>query len=99
MNRFLSGNLIKQEEGLPNITGDITSTRFGSSIGWDSLSPSKSGCFNNSYWYYGAASSDSNNNSKSTNINFNASLSNSIYGKSDHVTPVNFTIRIWNRIS
>lgn len=82
-----------------NITGNITSTRFGSSISWDNLSPSKSGCFNNSYWYYGAASSDSNNNSKSTNINFNASLSNSIYGKSDHVTTENFTIRIWKRIS
>lgn len=30
-------------------------------------------------------------------MNFNASRSNKIYGASEHVTPINYTIRIWKR--
>ena len=32
-------------------------------------------------------------------INFDASLSSSIYGNNEHVTPNNVSIRIWQRIS
>ena len=32
-------------------------------------------------------------------LGFNASRTNEIYGNSNHVTPLNYSIKIWKRIS
>lgn len=68
------------------------------------------GCFANTKFLALGASSSSNNSFSAGNAfnynpgsitvtqpNFNASKSNSIYGGSQHVTPVNYTVKIWRR--
>lgn len=83
--------LIGQLEGLPNITGTLgrAYTHIAGQIA--------SGAFTqNSETYKGLASSG---NDSYTTWNFAASRSNSIYGKSSHVTPINASVKIWQRIS
>ena len=89
-NPFGSGT---QAEGLPNITGRIGGDRFGH------LNTNyffSEGCFyaTNS----GQTSAREHSSHKSgVYVNLDASRSNSIYGASSHVTPVNTSIRIWKR--
>lgn len=76
-----------QAEGLPNISGTIyPSVR--------SDNTSADGAFeklNRRGWYPKGDTADQ------AYFRFNASRSNSIYGASSHVTPVNTSIRIWVR--
>ena len=82
-----------QGEGLPNITGSITSNALGVRE-----SASVSGAiYNGDYTLYAAQQTDRPNLYKNLNIQFNASRSSAIYGASTHVTPVNSTIRVWKR--
>ena len=83
--------LIVQAAGLPNITGWWNHTS-----GYDSFT------YNN-----GAITTRSVNNPatgsgggwKDEHISFDASRSNSIYGKSNTVQPANTTVRLWKRIN
>lgn len=95
--------LIGQAEGLPNITGeanfrpisDASSVMTSLNNGVFSKSEQYKKITSNSY--YGA---DSGSQYSAVGVlDFDASLSNSIYGHSDHVTPSNLTIKIWQRIS
>ena len=88
-------NLVKQGEGLPNIMGSIPGCYFrGSSSmtfkGVFSTTSFRSTEFAGYKSLYGR---------ETEHIMFDASSSNSIYGKSIHVTPENYTIRIWKRIA
>ena len=89
--------LIGQKEGLPNITGGYSNASSSyinnqTTINW-------TGCF------YGGANSahaflQSGGSGKAQqSTNFDASLSNGIYGNSNHVTPFNATIKVWQRVS
>ena len=77
-------NLVKQQEGLPNITG---------TLGGTSPDGYPSGAFHRSENGYKYESGGY----KQYNWQFNAAWCSTIYGKSSHVTPVNYTIRIWKR--
>ena len=93
MNRFLLGNLIKQNEGLPNISGSISGCYFRGSS-----SMTFSGVFSTTPSIASSFVGYKNLSGKETeNIMFYASSSNSIYGKSNHVTPENYTFRVWKR--
>lgn len=76
-----------QEEGLPNITGD-----FSCALSWGG---STSGAFEKTGLGLSAPTGAGNGNGDT--FKFNASRSNSIYGKSDNVTPENYTVKIWAR--
>lgn len=81
-----------EEEGLPNITayvGGLKDNFWGPGTGAVRVTNDQD---SRARW------EDDKINSFS-DFNFNASWSNSIYGRSDHVTPTNYTIRIWKRIS
>lgn len=88
-----SGSLIKQAEGLPNITGTI------GTAGTSNPSQHNSGAFgkgNN----MGIANNVAGGPYAQEHVykqEFSASRSNLIYGASDHVTPENYSIRIWKR--
>lgn len=85
--------LIGQGEGLPNITGEFTSTSARNSTAQigrgafriDSASENVLTGVGGG-WY-------------DQKISFDASRSNSIYGSSAHVTPYNATIKVWQRVS
>ena len=95
--------LIGQTEGLPNITGTYTT--------WGGLVQSRTGAFEK----YGdsiKASEYSGGDDTSPRVIFDASLGETktngtlktgsehkVYGSSDHVTPYNATIKVWQRIS
>lgn len=85
-----SEDLVKQSEGLPNIDGtlyfDISTS--GTS-GYGALSDTY---YNNTSGIIGIGGVG-----KMAILKINASKSNPIYGKSDHVTPENYTMRIWKR--
>lgn len=86
-----SGNFgSKQAEGLPNITGMVAS--------FVSLFFGASGAFSVTKKYQDRAQNTPDS-SYYHDLNFNASLVNSIYGASAHVTPYNSAIRIWKKIS
>ena len=71
---------------LPNIKGNVSWTGNGRDVGDYSI---KNGCFSGSYrGGYGNGQQYSNG----YVINFNASLSNPIYGNSDTVQPKNISI-------
>lgn len=77
--------LIGQSEGLPDITGGFPADDEG-------------------YGFYGAfyesgGTDGATGSGAGRAIGFAASRSNSIYGKSNHVTPCNATIKVWQRIS
>lgn len=75
------------EAGLPNITGNLdmgNNTGFGSATGAFRLSVAGS--------YSGAA-----NGAGYKNSSFDASRSNSIYGKSETVQPAAYLVNIWKR--
>lgn len=76
--------------GLPNITG---TARYGS---WSALQD-KSGAFNNSNNGNGGGYGDSWRGSTQIGLNFNASLSNAIYGKSSTVQPPAIKAKVYTR--
>lgn len=94
---FSESDVNVQEEGLPNIEG-----RVWSSIFWKDFIGNQNGAFNtsleNSDWAERKITSSQQFRS-GVWVNFDASKSNSIYGNSEHVTPVNTAIRIWVRSS
>lgn len=77
----------KQEEGLPDITGD-----FSCALSWEG---STSGAFKKTNIYLNAPDGARKNNG--ITFEFKASYDSPVYGKSDHVTPENYTVRIWVR--
>lgn len=81
------------EAGLPNVTGSITEIMQGSAT-------KTSGAFSvtGSDAKYLIAYNDSYINAKYKTIGFNASLCNSIYGKSSTVQPPAYYTYIWRRI-
>ena len=92
--------LIGQSEGLPNITGEAwirlrEATSTGESIG------DTTGCFtrgeNRNLDRANAHANQAFPTTKS--LKLDASLSNPIYGNSNHVTPCNATIKVWQRVS
>lgn len=81
-----------QAEGLPNITGSsggIYLAQYKSDIGTGALRQIDGG----------VGMGDAAVIIHSPIITFNASLSNSIYGASSHVTPYNSAVRIWKKIA
>lgn len=90
--------LIGQNEGLPNIKGSFYLIEaHGNRLGFESTY----GCITSSDPGHivdpdGGADSYGNINRKG---NINASVYNPIYGNSNHVTPCNATIKVWQRIS
>ena len=73
------------EAGLPNITGQWNATGIG-------LAVSGSGCFTGPWYTGGGETYGGNGAANTTHLPFNASNSNSIYGKSDTVQPPAFTV-------
>lgn len=87
------------EAGLPNITGSLIETAVDSSpFRGSKAGLSKSGALrftevNTSWGGYGG------NNGSTYNINFDASLSNPIYGRSATVRPAAYYVHIWRRVA
>nr|DAV81784.1 MAG TPA: baseplate protein [Caudoviricetes sp.] len=87
------------EAGLPNITGSLIETAADSSpFRGSKAGLSKSGALrftevNTSWGGYGG------NNGSTYNINFDASLSNPIYGRSATVQPAAYYVHIWRRVA
>lgn len=83
----------KQNEGLPNISGEVNSTATRGYI--------DAGGFANGCFIKGASNVNAIQGigGVAHNIAFSASNSNSIYGASSHVTPYNSAIRVWKKIS
>lgn len=86
---FSTNGVTVQSEGLPNITGSFDNVQCGTN-------DIKSGAFASSGYASGVSSYAASDRHLNT-LNFNAANSNSIYGSSDHVTPVNTAIKIWKR--
>lgn len=86
------------EAGLPNITGSLTETDIDSSpFRGSKKGLSKSGALrfteiNTSYGGYGGLSGST------YNIEFDASRSNPIYGRSNTVQPAAYYVHIWKRV-
>lgn len=91
----------KQDEGLPNITGSINAIYCRDQI------PSKTGAFKNSdrYQFPGTSFAGTDNailakfyaSDGETTTGGSIRSTPIVYGKSDHVTPKNYTIQIWKR--
>lgn len=83
----------KQNEGLPNISGEVNSTATRGYI--------DAGGFANGCFIKGASNVNAIQGigGVAHNIAFSASNSNSIYGASSHVTPYNSAIRVWKKVS
>lgn len=83
----------KQNEGLPNISGEVNST---ATRGYIDAGGFANGCFIKGASNVNAVQGIG---GVAHNIAFSASNSNSIYGASSHVTPYNSAIRIWKKVS
>jgi len=83
----------KQNEGLPNISGEVNSTATRGYI--------DAGGFANGCFIKGASNVNATQGigGVAHNIAFSALNSNSIYGASSHVTPYNSAIRVWKKVS
>lgn len=73
------------EAGLPNITGGFNKTK------WDSA--------NGAFYFVGSGGTNSNaaSGGSGSYVGFDASRSNSIYGKSTTVQPPAYLVNIWKR--
>ena len=97
------GNL--QKEGLPNIEGNKllgwTDNSGGGIIMCESTNNQKSALYSYQDSNYYSFYYSSNLYSKAANhhniLGFNANRVNRIYGNSEHVTPENYSIKIWKR--
>lgn len=86
--KFLQGNSTPgtvKPAGLPNIIGDLTVLRYADES-------TQTGAFKEKTFYKNSAL-DSGSNCGRVDINFDASLSNSIYGNSETVQPPALTVR------
>lgn len=82
--------------GLPNITGTVGGTYFNTAIiGGDDPN---SGAFKYKSVYSRSLSGD-NSSMEFRNVNFSASNSNAIYGRSSTVQPAAYYVHIWRRIA
>lgn len=79
------------EAGLPNITGTLSDI-----MGTIWASPSGSGAFSGKYI---GTSLENGNSGNYSNISFDASKSNAIYGRSNTVQPAAYYVHIWKRVS
>lgn len=79
------------EAGLPNITGTLSDI-----MGTIWASPSGSGAFSGKYI---GMSLENGNSGNYSNISFDASKSNAIYGRSSTVQPAAYYVHIWKRVS
>lgn len=79
------------EAGLPNITGTLSDI-----MGTIWASPSGSGAFSGKYI---GASLENGNSGNYSNISFDASKSNAIYGRSSTVQPAAYYVHIWHRVA
>ena len=79
------------EAGLPNITGTLSDI-----MGTIWASPSGSGAFSGKYI---GTSLENGNSGNYSNISFDASKSNAIYGRSSTVQPAAYYVHIWKRVS
>lgn len=79
------------EAGLPNITGTLSDI-----MGTIWASPSGSGAFSCKYI---GTSLENGNSGNYSNISFDASKSNAIYGRSSTVQPAAYYVHIWKRVS
>lgn len=85
-----------QNEGLPNITGKITPKIYGDTpIGLD-----VNGCFvgSDTGSYSNPDGGGDRRGNRARSANFSASSSNSIYGSSSHVTPINQAINFFIKV-
>ena len=80
-----------QAEGLPNITGTIASSTY---LGI--FNSTNSGAFNPvSGWSWNNGNEGAGQSTCATAVNFSAASSNSIYGNSNHVTPINQAVNFF----
>lgn len=79
------------EAGLPNITGTLSDI-----MGTIWASPSGSGAFSGKYI---GRSLENGNSGNYSNIFFDASKSNAIYGRSSTVQPAAYYVHIWHRVA
>ena len=79
------------EAGLPNITGTLSDI-----MGTIWASPSGSGAFSGKYI---GTSLENGNSGNYSNISFDASKSNAIYGRSSTVQPAAYYVYIWHRVA
>lgn len=84
---------IGQNEGLPNIKGAFGKLRLAEP------SPVVDGVFRFDRGSSRATAEPSGIDQSYDELEFDASLSNKIYGSSNHVTPCNTTTKVWKRIS
>ena len=97
-----------QNEGLPNITGNKllgwTDSSGGGIIMCESTNNNSSALYSyqdSKYYsfYYSNPLSTKDCSGHHNILSFNANRANVIYGNSNHVTPLNYSIKIWKRIS
>jgi hypothetical protein len=96
-----------QNEGLPNITGNKllgwTDYSGGGIIMAESSNNKSSALYSYQdskyYSFYYSNPISSKSSSHHNILGFNASRANEIYGNSNHVTPLNYSIKVWKRIS
>ena len=97
-----------QNEGLPNITGNKllgwTDSSGGGIIMTESTNNKSSALYSyqdSKYYsfYYSNPHSTKDVSGHHNILGFNAKRTNEIYGNSNHVTPLNYSIKIWKRIS
>ena len=79
------------EAGLPNITGTLSNV-----MGTFFNSPSGSGAFSGKYM---GSSLENGSSGGYSNISFDASKSNAIYGRSTTVQPAAYYVHIWRRVA
>ena len=90
--------LIVQAEGVPNITGEAwIRVREGSATA-DSIEQT-TGAFTRGGSRTFERATAVKDDSETKSLKIDASLSNSIYGSSTHVTPCNTSIKVWQRVS
>lgn len=83
-----------QNEGLPNITGTIASSTY---LGI--FNSTNSGAFNPvSGWSWNNGNEGAGQSTCATAVNFSAASSNSIYGNSNHVTPINQAVNYFIKV-
>ena len=97
-----------QNEGLPNINGNKllawTDYTGGGIIMCESTNDKSSALYSyqdSKYYsfYYNNPLSTKDTEAHHNILGFNANRANQIYGNSNHVTPLNYAIKIWKRIS
>lgn len=95
--------MVCQNEGLPNITGQFRSWTGLNAGNWHEVNLTPLGAFSVGETIlplsaYGTTFNSTGDEKHSKRyVNFNASLSNSTYGRSDEVRTKNTSIRIWKR--